>query len=52
MCDIGTINMRFYLLKIPYPHRYCSITQCNNINERPVAAPGNFFRVFSVHYKT
>ena len=26
MCDIGTINMRFYLLEVPYPHRYCRIT--------------------------
>jgi hypothetical protein len=21
MCDIGTINVRFHLLKIPYPHQ-------------------------------
>ena len=26
MCDIGTINVRFYLLEIPYPHGYCKIT--------------------------
>ena len=26
MCDIGTINVRFYLLKIRYPHGYCRIT--------------------------
>jgi hypothetical protein len=25
MCDIGTINMRFYLLKIPYSHEYYRI---------------------------
>ena len=26
MCDIGTINVRFYLLEVPYPHEYCKIT--------------------------
>ena len=26
MCDIGTITVKFYLLEIPYPHRYCRIT--------------------------
>ena len=26
ICDIGTINMRFYLLKVPYPHGYYKIT--------------------------
>ena len=25
--DIGTINVRFYLLEIRYPYRYCRITQ-------------------------
>ena len=22
ICDIGTINVRFYLLEVRYPHRY------------------------------
>ena len=26
MCDIGTINMRFYLLEVCYPYGYCRIT--------------------------
>jgi hypothetical protein len=26
MCDIGTINVRFCLLEIPYPYGYCRIT--------------------------
>ena len=26
MCDIGTINVRFYLLQVWYPHGYCRIT--------------------------
>jgi hypothetical protein len=26
MCDIDTINVRFYLLEIRYPHGYCKIT--------------------------
>ena len=26
--DIGTINMRFYLLEVWYPHGYCRITYC------------------------
>ncbi len=26
MCDIGTINVRFYLLEIPNPYGYCRIT--------------------------
>ena len=26
MCDIGTINMRFYQLEVRYPHGYCRIT--------------------------
>ena len=25
MYDICTINVRFYLLEVPYPHRYCRI---------------------------
>ena len=27
MCDIGTINVRSYLLEVPYPYKYCRITQ-------------------------
>jgi hypothetical protein len=27
ICEIGTINVRFYLLEIPYPHGYCRITR-------------------------
>ena len=23
--DIGTINVKFYLLEVPYPHGYCRI---------------------------
>ena len=30
MCDIGTINVRFYLLEVQYPHEYCRITQKYN----------------------
>ena len=26
MYDIGTFNMRFYLLELPYPHGYYRIT--------------------------
>ena len=26
ICDIGTINVRFYLLEVRYPHGYCRIT--------------------------
>jgi hypothetical protein len=26
ICEVGTINVRFYLLDVPYPHRYCRIT--------------------------
>jgi hypothetical protein len=26
VCDIGTINVRFYLLEVQYPHGYCRIT--------------------------
>ena len=26
MCDIGTINVRFYLLEVCYPHGYRRIT--------------------------
>ena len=25
MCDIYTINVRFYLLEVPYPYGYCRI---------------------------
>ena len=24
--DIRTYNIRFYLLEVPYPHKYCKIT--------------------------
>ena len=27
MYDIGIINVRFYLLKVRYPHEYCKITR-------------------------
>jgi hypothetical protein len=27
ICDIDTINVRFYLLEVRYPHGYCRITQ-------------------------
>ena len=26
MCDIGTINIKFYLLEVPYPYEYYRIT--------------------------
>ena len=31
MCDICIINVKFYLLKIRYPHKYCKITLNTNI---------------------
>ena len=30
ICDIGIINVIFYLLKIQYPHEYCKITPHTN----------------------
>jgi hypothetical protein len=30
MYDISIINVRFYLLEVPYPHEYCRITLKNN----------------------
>ena len=30
ICDIGTINIRFYLLEVWYPHGYCRITHRKN----------------------
>ena len=31
ICDIGTINVRFYLLEVRYPHGYRRITQMHII---------------------
>jgi hypothetical protein len=30
MFDIDTINVRFYLLEVSYPQRYCRITSHTN----------------------
>ena len=30
ICDISTINVRFYLLELRYPHGYCRITHRKN----------------------
>jgi hypothetical protein len=30
ICDISTINVRFYLLELRYPHEYCRISHKKN----------------------
>jgi hypothetical protein len=49
ICDIGTINVRFYLLKIWYPHGYCRIFNEISISQLHTACgPGRSHMVIRV----